>query len=408
MGSERFPRELAAQLRQDMTFSLHASPDVRVKQVIEATISAVSLKNLRIVRPAGYGKFFITVHTAAAVETLRALGSLTLAGKTFPLVSLSSTMKVITLLNLPGELSDECVLQAMSQYGRVVKLHRETYRDFPTIETGARKILIEVRQEVPNFLSIRGYQATALYTGMKKLCRRCGLQGHFAAECITPRCRRCGGYGHEAASCEEKCRRCGADHWTSRCRVATYASVTQNVDDKQDSPRQELETSLEDRPTPEEAEVTVSAIADPVDMQPKESTPLDMSLSRKEGNTVAAIAEPEEPAKSTTEPSSVPENLSKDSNPRTSPSTGSTSAKSEDALRDQANISTSDWSTSCDEGEVMGRFESMPVLQPKRPHPSGSNDSVQVQGYHQFPGQVGAVANLSIPSMERKKPKPDL
>lgn len=27
-------------------------------------------------------------------------------------------------------------------------------------------------------------------------------------------------------NCDERCRKCGADHWTSRCRATTYASVT--------------------------------------------------------------------------------------------------------------------------------------------------------------------------------------
>lgn len=225
MGTEGFPRELATQLRQEMTFSLHADPQVKTKQVLEAVVSAISLRDLRSVRPSGLGRFFVTTHTMRAVEKLRAMGALTVTGKEYPLVSLASSMKLITVLHLPTELPDNDLSDVLGRYGRVVKMHREKYRDYPTVETGARKVLLEVSGEVPNFVSVRGFQAMCLYVGMRKVCRRCSMEGHFAADCTTPRCRRCLDYGHEAVTCDERCKKCGADHWTSRCRVPTYASV---------------------------------------------------------------------------------------------------------------------------------------------------------------------------------------
>lgn len=225
MGTEGFPRELGTQLRQDLTFSLHADSHARTKQVLEAVAAAVTLRELRSVRPAGMGRFFITVNSLRAVDRLRALGALTIGGSDYPLVSLASKMKLVTVLHLPTELPDSDLDQVLSGYGRVMKSHRERYKDYPTVETGARKVLLEVTREVPNFISVRGFQGMCLYAGMRKVCRRCSAEGHFAADCSTPRCRRCLEYGHEAIGCEEKCRKCGGDHWTSRCRVTTYASV---------------------------------------------------------------------------------------------------------------------------------------------------------------------------------------
>lgn len=226
MGTEGFPRDLANQLKQDLTFSLHAERQVRTKEVLEAAAAAITLRELRTVRPAGLGRFFVTVNSLRAVDKLRDLGGLKVGEKTFPLVSLASKTRVVTVLNLPAELPDYDLDAVLGQYGRIISSHRERYRDYPTVETGARKVHLEMAREVPNFITVRGFQAMCLYSGMRKVCRRCGEEGHFAADCSTPRCRRCLAYGHETATCNEPCKKCGADHWSSRCRVATYASVT--------------------------------------------------------------------------------------------------------------------------------------------------------------------------------------
>lgn len=157
MGPPADPVEISKQLPQDLTYSVHASADVRFKEVLEVAATAVTLKDLRAVRPAGNGRFYITVHTMRAAEKLREMGMLTLGDKQVPLISMASTVKVVTLLNLPAELPDEDVTQALSSFGNVMRAHRERYREYPTVETGARKILIEVRKEIPNFLIIRGF-----------------------------------------------------------------------------------------------------------------------------------------------------------------------------------------------------------------------------------------------------------
>ncbi|KAH9367832.1 hypothetical protein HPB48_017687 [Haemaphysalis longicornis] len=49
---------------------------------------------------------------------------------------------------------------------------------------------MEMRMDNPvqNFLRVSGQRATFDYRGVRKVCRRCGMEGHFKAQCATPRC----------------------------------------------------------------------------------------------------------------------------------------------------------------------------------------------------------------------------
>ncbi|KAH9359734.1 hypothetical protein HPB48_002572 [Haemaphysalis longicornis] len=88
---------------------------------------------------------------------------------------------------------------------------------------------MELRMDnpLPNFLRVSGQRATFDYRGVRKVCRRCGLEGHFKAQCATPRCDRCVVFGHATQGCVRGCSRCGGTHatadWTAR---KSYSMVT--------------------------------------------------------------------------------------------------------------------------------------------------------------------------------------
>ncbi|KAH9378887.1 hypothetical protein HPB48_004628 [Haemaphysalis longicornis] len=88
---------------------------------------------------------------------------------------------------------------------------------------------MEMRMDnpVPNFLRVSGQRATFDYRGVQKVCRWCGLEKHFKAQCATPRCDRCVVFGHATQGCVRGCSRCGGTHATADCTARkSYSMVT--------------------------------------------------------------------------------------------------------------------------------------------------------------------------------------
>lgn len=68
------------------------------------------------------------------------------------------------------------------------------------------------------------------YRGLRRVCSKCGQEGHIGPACKTPRCDRCAVFGHPTAGCTEPCQRCGHAHATVDCtQRKTYAAVTQST-----------------------------------------------------------------------------------------------------------------------------------------------------------------------------------
>ncbi|KAG0409706.1 hypothetical protein HPB47_013178 [Ixodes persulcatus] len=64
------------------------------------------------------------------------------------------------------------------------------------------------------------------YRGMRRVCSRCGQEGHFGPACKTPRCDRCGVFGHPTEGCAAPCQRCGHAHATTDCvQRKTYSAA---------------------------------------------------------------------------------------------------------------------------------------------------------------------------------------
>lgn len=165
------------------------------------------------------------MHTSEAAQKLAAMGDLDIRRNKFPLQPLASKVKVVTVLYLPAEVPDYEVLEVLGQYGKTYKINREKFRDFPTLETGARKVVMAMEKDVPSYISVHGFRAVCNYVGIKKTCRRCGQPGHSVVTCTAMKCARCGDFGHEEGTCTTPCKRCGGEHSSKECPVDTYAGA---------------------------------------------------------------------------------------------------------------------------------------------------------------------------------------
>ncbi|KAG0432162.1 hypothetical protein HPB47_021106, partial [Ixodes persulcatus] len=218
-------RGAVPEVRRDFSFNVHVGQGVLTKQVIEAFLALVPPASGRACHPYDGGRFTLTVKTSDAADKLREAGCLVVGGSSYELLPLASKVKAVTLLLLPVEVPDYAVAQVLGAYGKVIRMTRETHREYPSLETGTRRVVMEMEKEVPNYTQVCGFQGMCLYSGMRKTCRRCGLGGHLSYDCRTPRCTRCGEYGHAGPQCRAPCKQCGDDHPTSRCPVNTYANV---------------------------------------------------------------------------------------------------------------------------------------------------------------------------------------
>ena len=106
----------------------------------------------------------------------------------------------LNVSNLPCELSDEVVANIFSKFGDVKRNIR--IKDIDGLETGDRRLIIELRYHVPARLPVGKFTASVWYTGRPTCCSSCNWWGHKIQECpLKGRCAYCGELGHFSYAC---------------------------------------------------------------------------------------------------------------------------------------------------------------------------------------------------------------
>ncbi|KAK8787681.1 hypothetical protein V5799_022542 [Amblyomma americanum] len=132
----------------------------------------------------------------------------------------------VTVYRLPPCISDADLIAAFAPYGKVRAITETAFLGKNSIGNGTRLVKLEMTKAPPNFLTVAGTRAMIEYRGMRRVCSRCGGEGHFGASCKQVRCGRCGSYGHLGTDCRPVCRRCGGAHPTPDCvRPRSYAAA---------------------------------------------------------------------------------------------------------------------------------------------------------------------------------------
>ncbi|KAG0416165.1 hypothetical protein HPB47_006649 [Ixodes persulcatus] len=125
----------------------------------------------------------------------------------------------VTCMFLPTYVCNDLLIQALSTHWKVLQITHATYRSTPTVKIGTRYVRIEMKEPdpVPNFPRIGGHRATFDYPCIKRVSRRCRLEGHIRVNCKTEHCDRCPVFGHTTDGCTSDCRWCGDSHATVDC-----------------------------------------------------------------------------------------------------------------------------------------------------------------------------------------------
>ncbi|KAM7313165.1 mucin-2-like [Ixodes scapularis] len=177
----------------------------------------------------GGARFMAAVNSMATAQRLVAQGHLLLGDVQVPLEPVGAHVVHVSVYRLPPYVFEDALVQVLGQYGKVKGLSHVTYRDRPDIRTGTRVVKLEMAKPVPNFIHIQGHRVMVDYRGMRRVCSRCGQEGHFGPACKTPRCDRCGVFGHPTEGCAAPCQRCGHAHATTDCvQRKTYSAAARD------------------------------------------------------------------------------------------------------------------------------------------------------------------------------------
>lgn len=93
----------------------------------------------------------------------------------------------ISIFGIPYELSDDIVTAKISKYADVQFVRRQTFKNFPNIQSGVRVVRVKnISKPIPSKLYIKGIMVSTKYTGQiqGKKCYNCGIIGlHLADNC---------------------------------------------------------------------------------------------------------------------------------------------------------------------------------------------------------------------------------
>lgn len=246
-------------------FTFNAPTGCSADEIIDAIEETVGPGGLETLQHQGGVKFIAAVASAAAAVKLSSRGSFVLNGASVPVAQVGPRVLYISAFRVPPYVGDATLAAALSTYGKVLAIQESQFKGRPTVGTGVRVIRMEMAKPVPNFLSVQSHRIMFDYRGIRKVCSRCGAEGHLGKTCETPRCERCEVYGHETAKCTSPCRRCAGNHVTADCflprsyaAAAAGANIPASIEDNDGQPGQdelpkhpsddrapEIQTSLE-------------------------------------------------------------------------------------------------------------------------------------------------------------------
>ncbi|KAH6919660.1 hypothetical protein HPB50_029352 [Hyalomma asiaticum] len=201
--------------------NVRTPPGISVDEVIDALEALI-----------GVPEIYIGVSSLRAVQVLLDCGGLRLGTHVSQLVPVARQVAGVTCLYLPSFVPDNEVVNSLKSFGTTLKIEEARYKDRPTIRTGTRHIKMDMMSDnpLPNFAQVSGHRATFEYRGMRRLCRRCNLEGHIRAQCDAPYCVRCGVFGHRTDTYTAACRRCGGAHASVDCTARKSYSMAAAIE----------------------------------------------------------------------------------------------------------------------------------------------------------------------------------
>lgn len=100
-------------------------------------------------------------------------------------VYVDSGITVVRVQDLPPSVDNATVHNYMQQFGTVTSITKERWKHyFPGVLNGVRVLHIRLRQPIPSYITINGFQTSCVYNGQKPTCRLCGKAAHPKQKCL--------------------------------------------------------------------------------------------------------------------------------------------------------------------------------------------------------------------------------
>ncbi|XP_077484379.1 uncharacterized protein LOC144094319 [Amblyomma americanum] len=195
--------------------------------ICKVLVTRFSKNELSGVQDFGGGRFEVTFKSKPAVQRFLSDPVIEVRGTAVRFAYRGTLSTVVRVFGFPVDIDVAELRGALEQYGPVESIALEYVPGFDGVPSGTRRVRMEMKSALPNFLQVAEFTVQCEYEGVARVCRRCGSRDHVRAACDVPLCARCGVFGH--ATCELPCPQCGGDHAVAKCATRTFASVAKRA-----------------------------------------------------------------------------------------------------------------------------------------------------------------------------------
>ncbi|EDS29679.1 conserved hypothetical protein [Culex quinquefasciatus] len=86
--------------------------------------------------------------------------------------------------DLPPRMPNHMIEDHLQQYGEIISIHDEVWRDFfPGVPNGVRVVRMKIQKPIPSFVKIEGLSAYIAHKNQIKTCRYCTQKLHAGQKC---------------------------------------------------------------------------------------------------------------------------------------------------------------------------------------------------------------------------------